>query len=90
MIVNKISRCQLGNHDVLINLLTNWDEFYWLTGEFPPTFNMILTQIRQSIPRRRGPNNVLDLENQVSFRGNLFSPINLKPKAVTLPYYNIK
>ena len=58
-------RCEFGNHDVLINLLTNWDDFYWLTGEFPPTFNMILNQIGHVIPVRRGPQNVLDLENQV-------------------------
>ena len=59
------SRCNFGNHDVLMSLLTNWDDFFWLTGEFPPTFNMIIQQIQQRLGRRRGRRNILDLENQV-------------------------
>ena len=58
-------RCALGNHDVLTHLQTNWDDFYWLTGEFPPTFHILLMEIHGLQVRRRGRHNILSIENQV-------------------------
>ena len=47
-------------------LIRNWDHFYWLTGEIPPTFQLLMDEIRDHIPIRVvGRNTVLNIENQV-------------------------
>ena len=58
-------RCALGNHDVITNLRTNWDGFFWLTGEFPPTYDLIVHQVIQIMPRNRGRRHMLSVQNRV-------------------------
>ena len=58
-------RCTMGNHDVLTILQTNWDDFYWLTGEFPPTFDLLLHHLQQIRQQRVGRRKLLDFGNQV-------------------------
>ena len=48
------------------NLKTNWNHFFWLTGEIPPTFELLVERIRQlRQANRRGRKFRLDLTNQV-------------------------
>ena len=51
----------------MTRLRTNWDDFYWLTGEFPPTFDILITEIIGLNNRRQGPHNILTVNNQVAF-----------------------
>ena len=45
---------------------SNWDHFYWLTGEVPSSFNSLLQQLRRIYHQRPGGKCcALDLRNQV-------------------------
>ena len=47
-------------------LIRNWNHFYWLTGEIPPTFNLLMDELQEYLPRKSaGQTSALDIENQV-------------------------
>ena len=54
--------------DVWVNLETNWNHFYWLTGEIPVSLSIMCDKIKSKfIPYRdSGRRNSLDFRNQVS------------------------
>ena len=56
------------NSDVWLNLSSNWDHFFWLTGEFPATLQIISDKIQSRFVRQnhRGPKGVLSYRNQVN------------------------
>ena len=61
-----ICRPQYTHIDLRKELINNWNHFYWLTGEVPPTFNLLLDEIATNLPRKCvGQNPVLNIENQV-------------------------
>ena len=54
--------------DVWRSLETNWTMFFWLTGEIPPTLQLLVDEIRRGyFPEvTRGRAQVIDFRNQVS------------------------
>ena len=54
--------------DLWTKLQRNWKFFFWLTGEFPPTLQLIVDGIQNEfMPNvNRGRPQILDLRNQVS------------------------
>ena len=48
------------------DLEENWTHFYWLTGEIPPTLELLTTQVEPLLKTRgRGRKCKLSLKNQV-------------------------
>ena len=46
--------------------IRNWNHFYWLTGEIPPTFNLLMDELNDYLPTKKtGHKCALNLENQV-------------------------
>ena len=44
----------------------NWDDFYWLTGEIPPTLRYLVEEIEDEINfMNLGRNPIIDFRNQV-------------------------
>ena len=44
----------------------NWNHFFWLTGEIPPTLNDAVNDVSAIVTcRKSGKQNVLSLRNQV-------------------------
>ena len=73
------------NCDVWVNLSTNWDHFFWLTGEFPHTLQIIVDKIQTKffIKNQRGPKVLLSVRNQVH---RFIVNVNLS----TLVYISVK
>ena len=47
-------------------LIRNWNHFYWLTGEIPPTFQLLMDEMSEYLPVKTcGRSSVLNIENQV-------------------------
>ena len=45
----------------------NWNDFYWLTGEIPPSLNYLVEEIENDIHMlRMGRNHILDFKKQVT------------------------
>ena len=64
-----LCRAMNQTRDVWALLETNWDHFYWLTGETPHTMLILVEAMRNRVPRRRfGRPQVLDFRNQVNKR----------------------
>ena len=57
----------IHNHNDMWALLeTNWDNFYWLTGEIPPSLNYLVQEIENEINLLKcGCNAVMTFRNQV-------------------------
>ena len=55
------------NLDMWMILSNNWDNFYWLTGEIPPTLTLLVEEIENIFDTRRtsGRNGALNFRNQV-------------------------
>ena len=52
----------------------NWDDFYWLTGEIPPSLNYLVEEIEHDINFMTvGRNAILDFRNQVKVKKFMFS-----------------
>ena len=64
---NFLCRATTVNSDVWVNLSTNWDHCFWLTGEFPDTLQIIVNKIERRffIRNHRGPRTMLSVRNQV-------------------------
>ena len=61
-----ICRNETENGDMWARLEHNWSHFYWLTGEIPPTLNLIVGRLETRFRRRqRGPKCKLTFLNQV-------------------------
>ena len=60
------NRVTTEHHDMWEQLQNNWNHFFWLTGEIPPTFTKLVERIQQLVTvHRRGRKLILDLKNQV-------------------------
>ena len=59
-------RCVDNSHDVWKDLSTNWNHFYWLTGETPVSMQIIIEGIRENFFNYHlHGNNRLDFRNQI-------------------------
>ena len=71
------------NNDVWLNLKTNWNDFYWLTGETPQSFKSLVHAIDEKYPfYHRANRSKLNIQNQVSitfYCQNVGSFRNAKP-----------
>ena len=70
-------RCHLERTDFWTDLQRNWDIFYWLTGEIPPTMQALYDDLIQHYGHRitRGKC-VLSFRNQVPIYHSLFRKYN--------------
>ena len=60
--------------DVWATLERNWSFFFWLTGETPPTLQLIVDRIQLNLlpQMHRGHAPLIDFRKQVIFFGELF------------------
>ena len=63
----KIFRSDSVKRDVWVNLERNWIDFFWLTGETPPTLNDLVLKLERRFHPfvHCGCRNLLDFKNQV-------------------------
>ena len=61
-------RTAYGPRDLWTVLETNWNFFFWLTGELPPTLSQLVNSLRNRFHDQiqLGRHPVLDFRNQVS------------------------
>ena len=68
-LLNFFTQCcsrRMQRRDFWQILSTNWDHFYWLTGEVPHSMNLLVNRIRQIYKKRpSGRRSVLNIRNQV-------------------------
>ena len=61
-------RCEYSKNDMWSLLERNWDNFYWLTGEIPPTLNYLVEEIEDKVNLlHTGRNPVISFRNQVKW-----------------------
>ena len=59
-------RSNTSTNDLWFTLEQNWDHFFWLTGDIPPSLNLIVNEIRPKLQiRGRGRKLSLSVRNQV-------------------------
>ena len=47
-------------------MIENCNHFYWLTGEIPPTFDLLMDELQADLPQQiSGRKCVLNMQNQV-------------------------
>ena len=82
MIYISYFRATNTNSDVWLNILRNWNHFFWLTGEFPDTLQLVVSKIERRFFHHypRGRRASLSVRNQVikdisySLKCQLFMP----------------
>ena len=67
---NFLFRATVTDIDVWRKLSTNWDHFFWLTGETPDTLDVIIDRLhhRMNIHRRCGRISFMSTRNQVRLK----------------------
>ena len=63
------SRSRFEENEVWNNLQTNWNHFFWLTGETPETLQILVNALHRNffMHRQYGRKSSLDLRHQVLY-----------------------